>query len=76
MKAEDFKENMEVILLPGFCKYNIGKRLNTSTVTSIGGKNTEPFLYWDSFKTVLEACQKYPEYFKIVDPIINNYSIY
>ena len=34
-KAEDFKENMMVMLLPGFCGTNTGKTFNTSTITSL-----------------------------------------
>jgi hypothetical protein len=76
-KAEDFKENMMVMLLPGFCGTNTGKTFNTSTITSLPGKGAvEGFPGWYSFKSVLEACQKNPKYFIIVDHVINNYEIY
>ena len=76
-KAEDFKENMMVKLLPGFCCENTGKIFNTSTITSIPGKGAvKGFPGWYSFRTILEACQKNPRYFSIVDQVINNYEIY
>jgi hypothetical protein len=79
-KPEDFKENMMVKLLPGFCGENTGKVLNTSTITSLRGNGAvEGFPGWYSYRTVLEACQKNPKYFIIVElstQVINNYEIY
>jgi hypothetical protein len=75
--SKDFKENQWVICSKAWCAVNGGKKLNTSTITSIPGKGAvNEFPGWNSFRTVLEACQKNPSYFTIVDEVINNYEIY
>lgn len=76
MKAEDFKENQLVICSKKFCSVHGDKILNTSTITSIRGSAAPGFDGWHSFKNVLDACQKYPNYFKISEQVVNNYEIY
>lgn len=71
-KAEHFKENQWVTCKSGWCSIKSGKRMNTSTVV----KNNSEFPGWYAFNTVLEACQKNPNYFIILDEVINNYEIY
>lgn len=75
-KAEDFKENQWVTCKPTWCSNNAGKRMNTSTVVRKGRATTKEFPGWHAFETVLEACQKNPNYFIILDEVINNYEIY
>jgi hypothetical protein len=75
-KPKDFKENQWVTCTSSWCSNNAGKRLNTSTITRVGKNATEGFNGWYAFGTVLEACQKNPEYFIILDEVINDYQIY
>jgi hypothetical protein len=75
-KAEDFKENQWVTCTNQWCTKNTGKKLNTSTSIKEKGITKDEFPGWGAYNTVLDACQRNPSYFTIVDEVINNYEIY